>query len=44
MKKLLISLFVVTILFITGCSRYDTKKGVAFKESYEKLNGTTNKS
>lgn len=43
MKKLLISLFIVTTLFMVGCTK-DNKKGIEFKESYEKLNGTTNKS
>ena len=43
MKKLLISLFIVTTLFMVGCTK-DNKKGIEFKESYERLNGTTNKS
>ena len=43
MKKLLISLFIVATLFMAGCTQ-DNKKGIEFKESYEKLNGTTNKS
>ncbi len=44
MKKLLISLLVVTTLFLVGCKKEENKEGLAFKESYEKLNGKTNKS
>ena len=44
MKKLLISLLVVMTLFLVGCKKEENKEGIAFKESYEKLNGTTNKS
>ena len=44
MKKLLISLLVVTTLFLVGCNKDDHKEGIAFKESYEKLNGQVNKS
>ena len=43
MKKFLISLFVVVTLFMVGCTKEENKKGIEFKESYEKLNGTTNK-
>ena len=44
MKKLLISLLVVTTLFLVGCKKEENKEGLAFKESYEKLNGKTNRS
>jgi len=44
MKKILISLLVVTTLFLVGCKKEENKEGLAFKESYEKLNGQKNKS
>ena len=41
MKKILISLLIVVSLFtVAGCANKNSK---AFKEDYEKLNGTTNK-
>ena len=44
MRKILISILVVTTLFLVGCKKEDNKEGIAFKESYEKLNGQVNKS
>lgn len=42
MKKIILSfLLLLSIFTITGCA---TKEAKAFKEDYEKLNGTTNKS
>ena len=41
MKRIFV--FIISIIILTGCSKKDTKYGLEFKKSYEKLNGVVNK-